>query len=83
MISQVSREGGDGTEEITLSMGRDSGGIEEGADVQIGMWRDPEDLKVIVCRLLKGRRGGAGTTDWMTFAGESVKIVPAETRLEE
>jgi len=76
MISQVSRAGGDGTEPITLEMGRDTGAIEEGGDFIMGMWCDIADTNVRVVQLLKGRRGGAGVRDKMGLLGQSVKFVP-------
>ena len=78
MISQVSRDGGDGTEPISMEMGRDSGAIEEGGDHIIGMWRDPEDKNVRIVQLLKGRRGGEGVQDRMVLLNPSVKFVPEE-----
>jgi len=77
MISQVSRLGGDGTEPITLAMGRDTGAIEEGGDFIMGMWCDDMDKEIRVIQLLKGRRGGAGMKDKMGLLGMSVKFVSA------
>ena len=76
MISQVSRKGGDGTQPVTLEMGRDSGAIEEGGDFVMGMWCLDTDPDIRIVQLLKGRRGGAGTTDEMGLDGESVKFIP-------
>ena len=81
MLSQVSREGGDGTAEITLSMGRDSGAIEEAGDFVWGVWIDMESYpkgNVLAVKMLKGRRGGAGLRDHITFIGESVGLAAAE-----
>jgi hypothetical protein len=60
---QVGREeGGDGTQELTLSSARGSGQIEEGADVLLGMWRpdlndESRDWDDAVVAVLKNRRG--------------------------
>ena len=80
MLSQVSRKAGDGTEPVSLEHARDSGAIEEGADFLIGMWLDDTTDNLIHAKLLKGRRGGSGTHDKVTLAGESVRIVPAIER---
>jgi len=78
MISQVSRLGGDGTEPITLAMGRDTGAIEEGGDFILGMWCDKVDPNIRIVQLLKGRRGGAGRKDKIGLHGQSVKFVSME-----
>ncbi len=65
VLHQVSREGGEGDQEVTLHMARDSGVVEEAADFVIGLWR-PEMRKAAVdgraeepvrAALLKCRRG--------------------------
>jgi hypothetical protein len=72
LVSQVSRKGGAGNVEITLDMARDSGAIEENADIMLGLWQ-VEHPKVVVglpgeiieydliCRILKNRKGPAGS----------------------
>ena len=83
MISQVSRKGGDGTQPITLEMGRDSGAIEEGGDFIMGMWCNENDPDQRIVQLLKGRRGGAGTKDKMGLLGQSVKFVPISEEVDD
>jgi hypothetical protein len=76
MVAQVNRGSGDGTKPPTLEDGRDSGAIEEGADVVIGAHRprlDAENDDEIVLTLLKNRFGRAGVTirccvDWRRMA---------------
>lgn len=62
-LHQISREGGNGTEPVTMDMCRDSGVIEEACDFLIGMWRPEKESAVkaeeeeIKVALLKNRRG--------------------------
>jgi 5S rRNA maturation endonuclease (ribonuclease M5) len=73
VLNQLSRVGGSGGEPVTLDMGRDTGVIEESADVLIGLWRpelekditDEERLKrqgesKMVGAVLKNRAGPTG-----------------------
>lgn len=78
ILCQVARKDGDEYTPIGIDDGRDSGAIEEGSDFMIGMWRNPDNDKEIACRLNKGRRGGAGTQEYMTLIGESVKFVSTD-----
>jgi replicative DNA helicase len=66
LLSQVSRKGGSGDEEISLDYGRGSGAIEEGADFVLGLWQveqhrlpveDPEPEHNLICKILKNRKG--------------------------
>jgi replicative DNA helicase len=72
VLSQVSRKGGSGEEEISLDMGRGSGAIEEGADFVLGLWQVEKTVDVIgadesrkdydlICRILKNRKGVKGS----------------------
>lgn len=74
-VCQVSRKAGDGTTPITIDMGRDSGQIEEAADVILGMHRDKDDDTIIRLTVLKARRGRKGATCQMGFHGDSPKLV--------
>lgn len=64
-LHQTSREGGTGTEPVTMNMGRGSGVGEEAADHIIGMWRpsmddieaQKSDTEPIILAVLKGRKG--------------------------
>jgi len=73
-ICQLSREGGDGTIPVTITMVRDSGQIEESADVILGMHRvaQNDELKLVV---LKARRGRRGASCVLGFSGDTPKIV--------
>jgi len=73
-ICQLSREGGDGTIPVTITMVRDSGQIEESADVILGMHKAEQagELKLVV---LKARRGRPGASCVLGFSGNTPKIV--------
>lgn len=90
VLSQVSRKGGDGEEEISLDMGRGSGAIEEGADFVLGLWQhermDSLGNKLgeydLICRILKNRKGSKGSKwcltiepDRFRFGNESTEYV--------
>lgn len=60
MLVQLSRGAGDGTIEPKLNHMRDSGSIEEAADIIIGMWRSNTDQNRIHCKFLKNRDGILG-----------------------
>ena len=67
LLSQVNRQGGDGEVEVSLSMGRGSGTIEEAADIVLGLWQQEtpdcssaEPEYDLICRLLKNRKGAKG-----------------------
>lgn len=74
-ICQTSRAAGDGTIPVAVHMGRDSGAIEEGADVILGMHRDEQDGQILHLAVLKARRGRAGTMIEMGFWKDTPKIV--------
>jgi len=81
-ICQLSREGGDGTIPVTITMVRDSGQIEESADVILGMHRveQNDELKLVV---LKARRGRNGASCVLGFSGDTPKIVEMAREEEE
>jgi len=62
MLVQLSRGAGDGTIEPKLNHMRDSGSIEEAADIILGMWRSTADNYRIHCKMLKNRDGILGVT---------------------
>ncbi len=90
LLSQVSRKGGSGQSEIFLDMGRDSGAIEEGADFVLGLWQQPraeKDIDVwaeglpdektqidLICKILKNRKGSAGTTWKLELVAHAMQI---------
>jgi replicative DNA helicase len=58
MLSQTNRDGGeDGTKEISLHHFKDSGSIEESADIAIGIWQSKKDKNRIHGKILKNREG--------------------------
>lgn len=60
LLVQLSRGAGDGTIEPRLDMLRDSGSLEEAADMVLGMWVDPGDDRRIHNKFLKNRDGVRG-----------------------
>jgi len=66
ILSQLSRKGGDGSEEVFLDQARGSGVIEEAGDTIIGMWSKIEDDATctrteLVAKILKARKGKIGS----------------------
>jgi hypothetical protein len=71
MLCQASRRAGEGNIEITMDMARDSGGIEEGADTILGLYKVESESRVVVgddapqydliCKILKNRKGPSGS----------------------
>jgi replicative DNA helicase len=58
VLSQLNREGGtDGTTPVSVHHFKDSGAIEESADIAIGMWRSASDKNRVHCSILKNREG--------------------------
>jgi len=56
-LLQTNRTGTDGSQEINLASGRDSGHIEETADLMLGMWAIKDD---VFLKILKNRYGPSG-----------------------
>lgn len=84
--AQVGREGESGGTPVTLRSARDSGVIEESADVLLGMWRPElsdriaEEEKqamagVMNVRVLKNRHGRSGTTATLRLAFPGMRLV--------
>jgi len=82
VLAQVNRSGGDGTEKISFDMARNSGEIEEAADVVLGMHINPQDPDTRFLYVLKGRRGRKGGMTELMFLGDSPMLVPVEKREE-
>lgn len=89
VATQLSREGRDGSEPVTLPMLRDSGVIEESADFVIGAWRPgkaatlspPEEFSLrhtLRCVLLKNRKGDDGRVVDLTIREQSRRIYQPE-----
>jgi len=75
-LCQVARgeEGGKGTNCPSLEGARDSGTIEENADVVIGLWRRKDDPSTIHLKVLKARSGPPGRTAELRFRGETMQL---------
>ena len=82
---QLSRAGGDGSEEVTLTMLRDSGAIEESVDFLLGCWQPgkaknldlAEELNlrdVLRVAVLKNRKGRIGRVVDLRFRSESRRL---------
>lgn len=65
--------------ELTIHSARDTGAIEESADLLIGTWRDVDDPATQWLKVLKGRKGGAGTTIECNFDGAKMQITEKAT----
>jgi replicative DNA helicase len=58
MLSQTNRDGGtDGTTEVSMHHFKDSGSIEESADIALGIWQSKKDKNRIHGKILKNREG--------------------------
>jgi replicative DNA helicase len=57
IASQVARKEGD---EIGLHDAKDSGSLENSAQLVLGIWRDEQDAQLLNVRVLKSTKGGAG-----------------------
>lgn len=82
---QLSRAGGDGSEEVTATMLRDSGVLEESVDFLLGAWRPgkaknldlPDALnlaEVLRVAVLKNRKGKDGRVVDLRFRSESRRL---------
>lgn len=58
--SQIGRRGEDEDPSVGLSDGKESGSIENSSGIVIGAWRDPEDPTLMIMRVNKATKGGAG-----------------------
>jgi replicative DNA helicase len=81
-LCQVSRgeAGGQGTSCPTLEGARDSGTIEENADVLIGMWRPKPDDPVLMLKALKTRQGMPGGTAELLFSPGNMRLSDSHPR---
>lgn len=58
MLSQTNRDGGtDGTTEVSMHHFKDSGSIEESADIALGIWQSKKEKNRIHGKILKNREG--------------------------
>lgn len=69
VLSQLNRDGGtDGTTPVSIHHFKDSGAIEESADIAIGVWKSPEEQNRLHCQILKNREGENGIrTDYLRY----------------
>ena len=67
VASQVSRS--DGQEEIGLHSGKDSGSLESSAGLVLGACRKADDPSLLMLKVLKSTKGGAGTEIACNFDG--------------
>jgi hypothetical protein len=75
LLSQINRKGEAGQVEVSLSMGRGSGAIEEGADFVLGLWQvNDEDGTKLICKILKNRKGYPGSKWELDLHAESLFI---------
>ncbi|MHC4616267.1 MAG: DnaB-like helicase C-terminal domain-containing protein [Planctomycetota bacterium] len=71
VLSQIARKGKDEGEEVGLHDGKDSGNIEQSAQIHLGLWRDENG---IVVRVNKSTKGGAGIKVNCDFHGPTLRI---------
>ena len=92
-MCQVNREGGSGGEQITLTMARETGVIEEAADYVLGIWRpelkdgidktEREQLRgQFKVRVLKSRNGPRNKTVTLRFEDTTLRIAPSGISVE-
>lgn len=79
LSSQIGRreEGEDPT--VGLSDGKESGSIENSSGVVIGAWRDLEEPSVMIMRVLKATKGGAGIEVRCRYNLQSLRITQLES----
>lgn len=79
VIVQVNRSGGQGYEEVTMDMGRDSGQIEECVDYIVGMWRSNENERGVrefgvKAQINKNRKGESGCSTNLVFRADVMRF---------
>lgn len=86
LLSQVSRKGGSGYDEINLDHARGSGAIEEGADFVLGLWQAEREKGLqesiinlepeydLICRILKNRKGPVMSTWKLALNANTLRI---------
>lgn len=73
VLSQVNRGASSG-EELTMRSARNSGEIEEDAFFIIGLWKNKENPRQRIMKLLKNKRGESGTELLLGFTDESPRL---------
>ena len=74
VLAQINRSGGDGKEEVTMDMIRDSGAVEEVATFIIGLWNVKGKEGVIQASLLKNRHGASGIATELNFIKHCLRM---------
>ena len=84
LLSQVSRKGGEGETEISMSFARGSGVIEEAADFILTLWQlmDGDNFLGLVCYIAKNRKGRRGTYWQIAVNPENFRFQPNATKYE-
>jgi 5S rRNA maturation endonuclease (ribonuclease M5) len=72
--SQIARKADDSTAEIFLHDAKDSGSIENSAQLALGMWRDPENNTRIWTKILKNSKGTPGLKVPMQFDTRTLRL---------
>ena len=74
--SQVHRKADDAGEEIFLHDAKDTGSIENSAQIMLGLWRNMDDEagKTLTVKVCKCTRGKAGTKVLCNFDGDTLRI---------
>jgi replicative DNA helicase len=79
--SQVARPQADNPE-ISIHSGKDSGSLENSAGLVLAGWRDAENPKSIMLKVLKATKGGGGTEVECEFDGPTLRISQRATTID-
>jgi hypothetical protein len=74
VASQVGRKSDDAPVEVTLMDAKESGSWENSAGLVLGVWRNPDNDRLMYLRILKNTKGTAGRTVECNYDGERLKI---------
>lgn len=74
LISQIKRKPKGESPEVDLEDAKEAGEIENSSGVVIGAWRDPDDPKIIVMKVLKNTKGTVGKQIACDFEGRTMRI---------
>jgi len=74
--TQIHRKGEDYVDNVGLHDAKDSGSIENSADLLIGAWRDLDEPQKLYLKILKNRKGKGGDTIEARFDGGRMRITP-------
>jgi replicative DNA helicase len=76
VATQIHRKGDDYVDQIGLHDAKDSGSIENVADLLLGAWRDLDEPSKICMKILKNRKGHGGDVVEGKFSGNTMRITP-------